>query len=279
MDKYKSYIKLIRINRWIKNIIIFFPLIFSKAEFSFNILTKTVTVFISFCIISSVVYVLNDILDKNRDKNHPIKKFRPIANEIISVKNASILAIFLFVSCMIFNIFYSLEISLILLFYLLNNIFYSTTGKHIQYLDIVLISFGFVLRILAGYIVINEPISALILSITFLFTIFLTSAKRIAECRMKLLKTRTTINIYKEKFLLFMLYVSGCLSTLLYAIFTYKNYNLSLTLSIIPFSCAILRFISLIKNQTSDDDIHHLVFNDKKIKLYFFLFMVLILIC
>ena len=84
----KKYIKLIRVKHYIKNLLIFLPIIFSQRITDINALTKTLIAFILFCISTSIIYVINDIRDIDKDRNHPKKKTRPLASGEISIKQA-----------------------------------------------------------------------------------------------------------------------------------------------------------------------------------------------
>ena len=100
----KQYLKLMRPKHYIKNLLIFFPIIFSSNLLNLNLLISTIMAFFAFSLSTSIVYIVNDIRDKERDKLHEKKKDRPIASEKVSVKNAIILAICLFFISLLFQI-------------------------------------------------------------------------------------------------------------------------------------------------------------------------------
>ena len=105
MKKINSYIKLMRPHHYIKNLLIFLPIIFSKNVLNSNYIIPTFIGFISFCLISSVVYIFNDIMDVENDRKHEKKKYRPIASKQISIKNAYLFAVILFVISISLNIY------------------------------------------------------------------------------------------------------------------------------------------------------------------------------
>ena len=111
------YFKLFRLNNWVKNLFIIFPIFFSKELFDFNkILPILISVF-AFSCITSFVYILNDIFDINYDKNHPLKKNRPIASGIISKKKAILLGLFSFLLGVLILFFLSKESLFLSCFY------------------------------------------------------------------------------------------------------------------------------------------------------------------
>ena len=128
----KKYLKLFRVKHYIKNLLVFIPLIFSKNLFDKTKMTSSTIGFISFCLISSTVYIINDIKDVQKDRNHPVKKNRPIASGEISIKRAIIIAIInvIISFSIVFYCYYKFNINIILtgaylFLYLILNIAYS----------------------------------------------------------------------------------------------------------------------------------------------------------
>lgn len=146
----KKYIKLIRVKHYIKNLLIFLPIIFSQRITDITALTKTLITFILFCISTSIIYVVNDIKDIDKDRNHPKKKNRPLASGKISIKQAIkviiILSIILICSMVIFfrNNAYVMAIILV---YIIMNMLYSMKLKNIPILDITILATGFLIRV------------------------------------------------------------------------------------------------------------------------------------
>jgi len=178
-------IKLLRVKQWYKNIIIYISILFSFNLFNGNLLFSTTLGFISLCLISSSYYIINDIIDLEKDKNHPEKKNRPLASGKIKPPTALIISFLLFNISLI--IAYSLSIRFlisILLLYLLSQA-YTFFIKKIAFLDIITISTNFVIRAISGTFIINEPVSWWVILCTFFLSIFLVSAKRSLELNYK----------------------------------------------------------------------------------------------
>ena len=198
----KDIVYLMRPHQWIKNFFIFTPLFFS---FSFNQenIIETIIAFILFSILASSVYVLNDILDKEDDKKHPTKRYRPIASGKVNVKFASIIfGILSFISLLV-AFLENINFFFILVIYFILNIFYSLKLKHIVLVDIFVIATGFVLRVFAGSIIIDINPSMWIVLITFLLATFLALAKRRDDVLLSNLgeKTRKNIDGYNLEFI------------------------------------------------------------------------------
>ena len=169
--------KLLRVHQYIKNLFIIAPLFFSF-NFTSTSFTNVSIAFILFSLIASSIYVLNDLMDIEEDKQHPTKKFRPLASGKVSKSTAKIMIISLSSFSLISSYLFSPYLFTILLIYFILNISYSLGLKHITIVDIFIIATGFVLRLFAGSSVIDAPLSMWIIIITFLLALFLALAKR-----------------------------------------------------------------------------------------------------
>jgi 4-hydroxybenzoate polyprenyltransferase len=177
----REYLKLFRIHQWIKNVFIFVPLIFSKNLFNHDYFLTVLAGFFEFCFASSLVYVLNDIIDIEADREHPVKKERPLPSGKISKRSAIFSVIILLLIIIIFLPFFDRAFDILLLIYILLNIFYSFELKHIVIIDIFSIAAGFMLRIIAGALVINVEISSWLILTTMFISLFLGVMKRRSE--------------------------------------------------------------------------------------------------
>jgi decaprenyl-phosphate phosphoribosyltransferase len=172
------YLKLIRVEQYIKNAFVFAPLFFSGSFLNGDLLLKTIICFVCFCLASSSVYILNDYFDVKEDQLHPIKSKRPLAAGTISKKNALLLFVTLLISSLVVSFSSNNAVFYTIVFYVILNVFYTLILKHIALLDINIIAVGFVLRILAGGFAANVEPSIWILIETYLLALFLALAKR-----------------------------------------------------------------------------------------------------
>ena len=178
----KALIKAMRPRQWTKNGFVFFGLIFDKQLFRLEPFLRTLEGFFLFCLISSAVYLLNDIADVEADRNHPQKKFRPIASGKLPVPVALSAALLLIMIAIPLGYLLSPIFALILGLYLVTNLLYSRWLKHVSILDVLIVSSGFVFRVGAGVALITvERFSPWLYMITILFSLYIGLGKRRAE--------------------------------------------------------------------------------------------------
>ena len=198
-----KYLKLMRIKHYIKNLLIFIPLIFSKNVLDKNLFFITLLGFVLYCLTASIIYIINDIKDVEKDKLHPIKKNRPIASGKISIKKAYLLSfILLVIIILIYFLFPIPKISSIVLgVYLLINIGYSFGLKKILIVDVVLLVLGFILRIVYGAVIGNIEVSNWLYLTILVFAFFMGFGKRRNEIKKNKTKSRDVLEYYNYNFL------------------------------------------------------------------------------
>ena len=156
----KRCLKLMRVHHYIKNLLIFAALACSGQFFNFEKLSAGIVGFVAFCMVSSVVYIINDIRDREKDRQHPTKCTRPIAAGTVSVKSAWTLAAILLVIAFICNyLIFHTATAILLALYLLLNLAYSFGLKNIPIVDITILVAGFLIRIMYGALVTEITIS------------------------------------------------------------------------------------------------------------------------
>lgn len=169
---------LLRPTHYIKNFLVFLPLFFSGQFGDITLLLRTSFAFVSFCLVSSSVYVFNDLCDVNDDRIHPVNKTRPIASGTVSIRLAYLLDIV--ISIIAFTTLYLVNIDLfiVLLIYKLLNISYTLFLKKISILDILVLSLGFVLRLYAGSVSANIELTVWIIILAYLLSVLIALGKR-----------------------------------------------------------------------------------------------------
>lgn len=156
----KHHIKLMRVHHYIKNFLVFAALACSGQLFNLEKLTAGMAGFVAFCMVSSVVYIVNDIRDQEKDRKHPTKCNRPIAAGTVSVKSAYALAVVLLIIAAVCNGFTAhLTATLLLVLYLVLNLAYSFGLKNVPIVDVTILVAGFLIRILYGALVTGITIS------------------------------------------------------------------------------------------------------------------------
>jgi len=176
-----SYLRLLRPPQWVKNTFVFAAPVFARRIFEPPVLLRTLVVFAAFCLLSSVVYIINDLADREEDRLHPRKRLRPIAAGLIAPAPAIAVAVLLLLVSLTLLLYLSPAALLVGLTYLILMLLYSWTLKHRMLIDVITISMGFVLRALAGAVAIPVAISPWLITCTFTLCLFLGFSKRRCE--------------------------------------------------------------------------------------------------
>jgi len=179
--KPKYIFKLMRPKQWLKNFFVFAAIIFSGKFEDKYILLLNLGVFALFCLVSSAVYVLNDLVDVEKDKQHPEKKNRPIASGKVSKIQAIVLEVGILCIVLAGSYLVNFRIAFVLIGYYLMNVLYSFKLKNIVIIDVMIITFGFVLRVISGGVATNVQLSSWLILCTILISLFIALNKRRSE--------------------------------------------------------------------------------------------------
>jgi len=219
----KNIFKLIRPHQYIKNIFIFLPLFFALKITDPALLTKVIIAFIAFSFTASAIYIFNDCCDIAEDRQHPLKKNRPLAEGVVSKIQAGGVMAGLFLAGFALMAFISSKAVAILIVYVIMNIAYSLYLKHVGILDISIIAAGFVIRLFIGSVVTGIALSMWIVIITFLLALFLALAKRRDDVLIYLdtgQKMRKVIDGYNLQFLDIAMAIMASAVIVAYTIYT-----------------------------------------------------------
>lgn len=247
-----SVLRQLRPKQWTKNAIVFAGLVFAKRLGDPQAVTLAVAAFVIFCLLSSVVYVINDILDVEADRRHPKKRFRPLAAGEITMTQAWVLVALLLLTLpaafLLDPIF-----GVVALLYFLNNVAYSARLKHIVILDVFIIAAGFVLRAIAGAVVIHVNISPWFLLCTSLAALFLALSKRRHELLLLSEEAgshRRILDEYSTPLLDSMIAVVTSTTVMAYSLYTFfaenlpRNHAMMLTVPFVLY--AVFRYLYLV---------------------------------
>ena len=220
-------IELIRPSQWLKNLFVFLPLFFGGEIMNLFLVKNAGITFIIYSLFASAIYVFNDLIDKDYDKLHPDKKFRPIASGKVSTKQAFFL-IFILLSLatsLIFTLPLAVQknVSFVLVSYLIINILYSLGLKNVAILDVFIIAAGFVLRLFAGGLTTENELSHWIVLMTFLLALMLGFAKRRDDVTLFLesgKKARKNTNTYNIAFLNQIISIVGTVTIVCYIMYS-----------------------------------------------------------
>ncbi len=181
MNRLTDLVYLMRPHQWVKNIFVFTGFIFIHAWGDFGLLQRVLLSAVGFCLMSSSIYILNDIVDREQDRCHPQKKNRPLAAGRVSVSAACGLGVLLAMVGLGVGLLVSPAVVFMLLAYGVMNVLYSYYLKHRVLLDVFVIAAGFMLRILVGTLGVGIPPSQWLVLCGIMITLFLGFSKRRAE--------------------------------------------------------------------------------------------------
>ena len=271
----KDFFKLIRVKHWPKNILIFLPVFFSSNILSTKYLKISLIAFIVFCLSASIVYIINDLNDLEKDKNHPIKKTRPLASGKIKLSTAIITIIVLILASLIISLYlYSITnnilVILIPIIYIVVNILYSIILKDIPIIDVSVIVLGFVLRVMYGGVVTGIEVSKYLYLMIIFGAFFLGFGKRRNEILKNGTKSRKSLDYYNHSFLDKNMYVMLGLAVVSYTLWCVDKDTISrigndYLFWTIPLVIIILQLYSLNIEGNSHGDPIDVFFSDKKL--------------
>lgn len=228
LNKTKLLFRLLRIDNWIKNLLILLPCFFAKKITNYSILIDVIIAAIIFSLLASSVYIINDLIDAPKDRNYPSKKNRPIAAKTISVRNAIIiLVIVILVTSGLSWIYLNRGEILLLGFYLLFNLLYSLFLKNILIIDFFAIPIFFEIRLFYGGFVSEVVLSHWLILIVFFFATLIAIGKRrddILILESTKANTRNTAKYYTIQFLDAMVLITSSLLVFIYIIYSISDW-------------------------------------------------------
>ena len=249
------FLAILRPRQWIKNLMLFFPPFLSGSLFSsccvsqFGILS-----FISFCSVSSALYVFNDLIDIERDELHPIKRLRPLPSRNVSKKLAVIISVSLGSFGLLLSFIAVKQLILYLFLYGLVTVAYTLWFKNVPVVDLFCISCGFLVRLQAGGSVFHVEISEWLFLTVFFLSLFLSSGKRLSEQNLlgaSASDHRGSLFGYSEGTLDAMLQITAATVLVTYSMYTISHHQLTYTVPLCTFG--LFRYILRIRSGNSGD--------------------------
>lgn len=261
-----------RPKQWVKNLLIFAPLVFSANIFNPRMVAQTGVIFVLFTLVVGGVYIINDIMDKDEDALHPTKRLRPIARGALSVKMGSLAAAILILAGTTSVFFVHTQTAELFVLYASLNLAYSAKFKDIAILDAIFIGIGFVLRIFIGALYASILVTPWILAMVFLLSVFLVFSKRRQE--LVVLGTtspehRTSLANYSTAFIDQALSLTASAIFVFYLLYTldpaislkFHTNQLFLTSPFVLFG--LLRYLHSVNKESVADSPLDLLFHDK----------------
>lgn len=267
----KSIVKLARISHWIKNTFIFVPLIFSKHLLEAHFIIDTILAFFAFSFISSSIYVINDIFDRELDKKHPKKSKRPIASGAVSINAGISFSAILFLSAGLIAYFTNYQFQIVIGLYFILNFAYSIKLKRVVLIDLLIIASGFLLRILAGAFVIDVMISKWLILTTLFISLFLAVMKRKSEMNLDNdgVITRFVLMDYSDELINLITSVSVSGVIICYALYTVSDRTVqnfgseNLVFTILFVLYGVFRYTFLVYKKNLGENVVETILNDK----------------
>lgn len=301
----RNYLRLLRPRQWVKNLAIFAGITFNGELLDLTIFSQVLYGFVIFCIISSAIYVINDLFDIEKDKLHPFKRFRPLANGDISKNQGVLIAATLIVVSLVGSFLLSLPFFVITLVYFALQLFYSIVLKHIAVIDILALAAGYILRVYAGEFISGFHISVWLLLTTISLSLFLAVGKRRRELTLVSEHNTTNINAirkslshYSERLLDVYASIFATSTFIAYSLFTFLGSSRSFTITndlllpdflpsylqrkwlmvtIIPVVYGLMRYLQDIYEKHEGESPEKVLFSDKPLLATVVIWMFLVI--
>lgn len=282
----KKYLKLLRVEQWVKNGFVFLPLVFSGNFLNKEYFTKSLFAFVVFSLVASSIYIVNDYIDIESDRLHPEKRKRSLASGAISKSLAKIILLFLIaisvaLILLVYDWTYIWKFSVIIGSYFVLNLAYTFRLKHVAIIDISIIAIGFVLRVLAGGYSTGIIVTQWAILLTFVLALVLAIGKRRGELINAQIqgKTRKALEGYNIQFADIVLSMSCTLSVVCYLMFTLspqvqEKFHERVFYTVIFVVFAFLRYLqqTLVYNRTESPT--KIIYKDRYIQVTIFLWLI-----
>ena len=278
-----SCLLLMRPHHWVKNLFLFLPIFFAGEIFNLDKIADTLTGFFAFGFIASSVYIINDYMDVDADRKHPVKCDRPLPSGLISKPAALVL----FFICLLVAVTIALTLKakfiFILALYFTFNLLYSFGLKHIALLDVTILSIGFILRVKAGGVITEIATSQWLIIMIFLLSIFMAIAKRRDDILLKTvhnLDVRKSVKGYNLEYLNIILAMLSAIIIVAYLMYTispevmerWHTYRLYYTCLFVILG--LLRYLQITLVENNSGSPTKLLFKDKFLQITLLLWII-----
>ncbi|MDF2659778.1 MAG: UbiA prenyltransferase [Paenibacillus sp.] len=260
------FIQCLRPKQWTKNLLVLAAFLFSLNKISLSAGVDAFLGFLLFCATSGVVYIVNDWFDLEKDRAHPVKKFRPMAAGRIPPNAALTFGLILLGASFAFALSKNLMFGLLLIAYFLMNVAYSAWLKHVVILDIMIIAAGFVMRSVGGGLIIGVQLTPWFLVCTMLLALFLAVSKRRHEFISMPDKAsrRKVLKLYSTQLLDQLISIVTTSTIISYSLFTFtsgSNYHMMWTIPFVMYG--IFRYLYLIYMKDEGGSPEKILLEDK----------------
>lgn len=276
-----------RPRQWTKNVFVLAALVFDRQLFHIQSLERTLLTFLIFCLVSSSVYLINDVMDMEADRLHPVKKNRPIASGKLPVSVAIVTSVVLILGSLVASYFLSIGLLAIVAVYFVLNLAYSKWLKHMPIIDVLVIAACFVLRVAAGVSVIQvERFSPWLYVVTTLFALYIGFGKRRAELMVLVPENvqshRKVLSGYSIQFIDQLITIVSSTTIIAYSLYTFSapnlpaNHTMMLTIPFVLYG--IFRYLSIMQINKMGGEPEELLLKDRPLQITILLWAISIMI-
>ncbi|ANY21676.1 decaprenyl-phosphate phosphoribosyltransferase [Gordonia terrae] len=243
-------IKAVRPRQWVKNVLVLAAPLAAGNITDASVLASAGVAFVAFCLAASSIYLVNDAMDVESDRNHPTKRFRPIAAGVVPVTLAYVLAAVLLVGSIGIAFLANWQTAVVIAIYLVIQLGYCFGLKNQAVIDICIVSSGFLLRAIAGGVAAEIVLSQWFLLVMAFGSLFMAAGKRYAELQLAErtgAKIRKALEYYTTTYLRFVWTLSATAVVIFYGLWAFDkgsdhDTNVAYAISMVPFTVAILRY-------------------------------------
>lgn len=269
VDAIIGIVKTMRPKHWIKNVVVFAALVFSSSFLNLRKDLRSLVAFLLFCLVAGSVYLINDITDVEEDRKHPEKSKRPIPSGELPIPLAAVAATVFSLGGIVAGFYLSTYLGAILATYLVSNLLYSFWLEEVIIIDVFVISLGFVLRAIAGAVVIDVHISSWLIISTMFLALFLALNKRKAE-KMETQKEgsegRSSLEEYTQNYLDQLILVVTTSIIVSYSLYTFNSVHSDYMLWTIPFVLyGVFRYMYLTEVKEYGGQLSDVLLKDKSL--------------
>ena len=259
-----------RPRQWVKNLLVLAAPLAAGRLFEPAVIKTAALGFVAFCLVSALVYLVNDVRDVEEDRQHPTKRFRPIASGELKPTTALVLAAVVGVCGLALGFFVSVPLGITLVVYVALQLLYSAYLKHLPVVDLAMVASAYLLRAIAGGVATGIPLSQWFLLVAAFGSFFMVSGKRYSE--MKSLGseagTRRSLTRYSESYLRFAWMLAAVMVLISYSLWAFQNPGGGAlgvpwtAISIAPFTLALLQYALEVDAGTAGEP-EEVVLNDR----------------
>lgn len=246
-------LKLLRVKHWMKNLLLFFPIFFAGKIFQYPDNRYVIFGFLSFSLISSAGYIFNDVLDRNKDRLHEKKRLRPIASGRVKIPLAMMILCILLISGLCIGGLISFTFSVVVFIYFTNVVLYSLFLKKVLYLDIFIIAFGFMLRLVAGGVAADVQLSAWLIVLTGAVALMLGAGKRFEEIQVHQNESiRKVASLYRSSTLKVFIWGMGSISVIIFGVYLFGKGQFDIVLLMVSGVLVFNYIVNVIRHGKGD---------------------------